>query len=153
MNKAAMFQEWNWPRNINFWKNKMLDFQSSHEINTNRKLPSYRTCAHRYSAPKTRFFMPESGAEGQWSARLKILKINDHKIPEVGEMVKWIRILTALPEDAGSIPSTHIMALICNSRSRGPNCLFWPLQAPGDSWCMDTSKQNIHVDKIRLCFN
>jgi hypothetical protein len=25
-----------------------------------------------------------------------------------GEMVQWLRALTALPEDLGSIPSTHI---------------------------------------------
>jgi hypothetical protein len=27
-----------------------------------------------------------------------------------GEMVQWLRVLTALPEDLGLIPSTHMMA-------------------------------------------
>lgn len=37
MNKAVMFQEQNWVRNINFWEDVTLDFHSSHEININKK--------------------------------------------------------------------------------------------------------------------
>lgn len=151
-----MLQEWNRPRNINFWKIKRWTFQSSHEINTNRKLPSYRTCVPTTTVPqRLGSLCPSVLVRSRVAAIywLKILKINYHKIPEVREMVKWIRALNALPEYPGSIPTTHIMALICNSRSRGPDCLSWPLQASGDPWGMDASKQNIHVDKTGLCFN
>jgi hypothetical protein len=39
-----------------------------------------------------------------------------------GEMVQWSRALAALPEDLGSIPSTHMAAHNCNSSSRGIGC-------------------------------
>lgn len=32
-----------------------------------------------------------------------------NKIPEAGEMAKWLRALPALPEDPGSIPSTYMV--------------------------------------------
>jgi hypothetical protein len=32
---------------------------------------------------------------------------------EAGEMAQWLRALAALPEDPGSIPSTHMTAHTC----------------------------------------
>jgi hypothetical protein len=31
-------------------------------------------------------------------------------VPEVGKMAQWLIVLPALPEDQGSIPSTHMVA-------------------------------------------
>jgi hypothetical protein len=36
-------------------------------------------------------------------------------------MAQWVRVLTALPEDPGSIPGTHMTAHNCNSSSREPD--------------------------------
>jgi hypothetical protein len=38
---------------------------------------------------------------------------------KAGEMAQQFRALTALPENLGSIPSSHMVAHIYNSSSRG----------------------------------
>lgn len=39
--------------------------------------------------------------------------------------------MVALSDDLSSIPSTHSVAqTICNSSSKGPNRVFWPVQVP-----------------------
>jgi hypothetical protein len=42
-----------------------------------------------------------------------------------GEIALWLRALVALPEDLGSIPSTHMAAheFVCNSSCRGSDTL------------------------------
>lgn len=45
------------------------------------------------------------------------------------EMVKYLRILTALSEDQGLFPSTHIVVYMCNSSFRASDALLQPLQA------------------------
>ena len=47
---------------------------------------------------------------------------------EAGKTVQQLRELVALPEDLGSIPSTHT---VCNSCCRGPETFFSPILAPG----------------------
>ena len=49
---------------------------------------------------KSRLFLLEKGADG------------------VGEVAQWLRALAALPEDPGSIPSTHMTAHnVCSSHT------------------------------------
>lgn len=52
----------------------------------------------------------------------------------VEETSRWLRVLADLQEDLSPVPSTHIGAgdnsMSCNSSSRGPDTLFWPLWAP-----------------------
>lgn len=45
------------------------------------------------------------------------------------EIVQYLRILTALCEDQGLVPSTHIVAYVCNCSFRGSDALFWLLPA------------------------
>jgi hypothetical protein len=49
------------------------------------------------------------------------------------EMAQWLETLTALPEEPGTIPSTHIgwLTSFCSSSFRGSNILFWTSQAQG----------------------
>ena len=46
-------------------------------------------------------------------------------------MPQWIRGLTALPEVLSLVPSTHVgwLTTSCDSSSRRPDVLFWPLKA------------------------
>lgn len=41
-----------------------------------------------------------------------------------GEFAQQLRVLVALTEDRGLIPSTHKVRTICNSSPRGPNTLL-----------------------------
>jgi hypothetical protein len=41
------------------------------------------------------------------------------------EMAQQLRVLAALTEDLGLLPSTY-MASVCNFTSRGSYALFWP---------------------------
>jgi len=54
-----------------------------------------------------------------------------------GEMVQGLRALAALPEDLGSVPTTHVAAY---SGLRW----IWPLQAPACMWCTNSIMQT-HV--------
>lgn len=58
----------------------------------------------------------------------KLGRIKNNGIKK-GEMAQWCRTLTALLEDLGSSPSTHIGAhKHLNSNPGGSDALFWPLQ-------------------------
>jgi hypothetical protein len=47
-----------------------------------------------------------------------------------GEVAQCLRALAAFPEGLGSIPSTHmVVTIVCNSSSKRPDALCWPLQA------------------------
>lgn len=75
--------------------------------------------------------------------------MEEHKIWSQGgwEMVPRLRTLTALPEDPGSVPSTHISQLTstCNYRSWGPNILFCPPQTHAL-----TMHRPIHANKAKI---
>jgi hypothetical protein len=44
-----------------------------------------------------------------------------------GEMAQWLRAQTDLPEDTGSIPSTHLqLTTACNTRPSKVDALFGP---------------------------
>jgi hypothetical protein len=72
-------------------------------------------------------------------------------------MAQWLGSPAALPEDVGSIPSTHMVAhnhLYCNSSSMASETLFWPQQV------LDvhvrhrvTPKKNTHTNKIIIIIN
>lgn len=49
------------------------------------------------------------------------------------ELAQWLRELTSLPENPGSIPNPYMwcLSIIYKSSSRGSNSLFCPLLAPG----------------------
>lgn len=62
----------------------------------------------------------------------KLLKVNIKRYKnkgEDGDMTQWLRTSTALGEDKGSVPSTHMSWLIsaCNFSFRVFDYLFWPL--------------------------
>ena len=47
-------------------------------------------------------------------------------------MAQWLRAQTDLPEDTGSIPSTHLqLTTACNTRPSKVDALFGPQQALG----------------------
>lgn len=52
---------------------------------------------------------------------------------EARETAQRLRALTALPEDSGSIPSTHIhggsQSFVLSCPRRSDDALFWPLWA------------------------
>jgi hypothetical protein len=58
-----------------------------------------------------------------------------------------IGTLPALPDDTGSIPSTHMLAYnYYNSSPRVPDTLFWPLWAPG----MYVAHRHIKTHKLKI---
>ena len=60
------------------------------------------------------------------------------------EMTQGLR---RLPEDLGSIPSTHGAAHNCPSSSRGNATLSWPSTSTACTWCTDMheGKSPIHI--------
>ena len=69
-----------------------------------------------------------------------------------GEMAQWERVLAALADDLGLIPSTHITIThitihnCCNYSPRGSDTLFWSLKTPG-TYVVHT---HIHADKSAI---
>jgi hypothetical protein len=60
-------------------------------------------------------------------------------------MTQELRNLAVLPEDSGSIPSTHIVAhSLLELQSQGSNALFWTL------WALHHGVQNTHTHKIKI---
>ena len=51
------------------------------------------------------------------------LKENNWVAGEMAQQLRGLRALAVLPEDLGSIPSTHMVAHNCNSSSRGSDTL------------------------------
>ena len=45
------------------------------------------------------------------------MKIVYYEYPQAGEVAQWLAVMTALPEDPGSIPSTHRAAHSCPQSS------------------------------------
>lgn len=52
-----------------------------------------------------------------------------NKQPWAGEPAQWMRTLSTLPENPGSIPSTHTAANNCNFNSRAPDTFAQTYQA------------------------
>ena len=73
-----------------------------------------------------------------------------HAVPEEARR-GLVRVLTALPEDLGLIPSTHMVANnVYNFSSRGSDVIFWPLRAPGMHVVLRYAcRQNKHTLKMK----
>lgn len=54
----------------------------------------------------------------------KISHDRKKQFPEDGEMARWLKALAAFTKDLGSVPSTHVVAHICNSSSMRSDALF-----------------------------
>jgi hypothetical protein len=66
-------------------------------------------------------------------------------------VAQWLRGLTVLTEDLGSIPSTHMEAHIYSS-VRESDFLFWPQQAREMLVHMDIQADKIHIKKLHEFF-
>ena len=63
-------------------------------------------------------------------------------------MAQWLRALTAIQEDPGLIPSTHIAACNCllTVQCHKINAIFWPHWALGiDMVHRHACRQNTHI--------
>lgn len=74
-----------------------------------------------------------------------------------GEMIQWLRVLSAHPEDLRLVPSTHIRQIIAHCRSSESNTFFWPPPPPAHMW--HTLNADTHIFKeikivnfSKLCF-
>jgi len=62
-------------------------------------------------------------------------------------MVQWLRVLVALEEDQGLVPSIHIgwIKTVYHSSSQESVTLFWPQQATG------IHMVHIHINRQNSC--
>jgi hypothetical protein len=63
-------------------------------------------------------------------------------------MAQWLRAMAVLPEDLGLISSTY-MTHNCNSSSRAPLPLLWPLWVSGTCVCIVGYKMYMQAKHIR----
>lgn len=53
-------------------------------------------------------------------------------------MALLLRVLVALPEEDGSIPTIHVGQLASACNSRGSSAPYWSLRTPAIMWHTDT---------------
>ena len=67
-----------------------------------------------------------------------------------GEMVQWLRALTALAEVLDSVPSTHWqLTTVSNSNFRGSGALFWHLKSTAYTGIFGSQPHLPTVQKIQ----
>lgn len=67
-----------------------------------------------------------------------------------GRIAQWSRALDTLAEDRDLVPSVHMVCLtmVCNSRPKDSNAVFWPLAITQTWWYAHRHSSLLHTPYI-----